>query len=99
MTGPERVVVVGASAAGLAAADGLREAGFDGSITVLGAERHHPYDRPSLSKSLLVHKGAPELIELRSADRISESITSCPCSLSRRTEATIHVSQVFSSRS
>ena len=69
----QRVVVVGASAAGLAAADGLREAGFDGAITILGAERHHPFDRPTLSKGLLLDKGEPEMLELRSAERITEN--------------------------
>ncbi|MEU0312109.1 FAD-dependent oxidoreductase [Nocardioides sp. NPDC006273] len=68
-----RMVVVGASAAGLSAADGLREAGFEGSITVLGSELHHPYDRPTLSKGLLLAQGEPELLELRSAERMEES--------------------------
>jgi NADPH-dependent 2,4-dienoyl-CoA reductase/sulfur reductase-like enzyme len=68
----EHVVVVGASAAGLSAADGLREGGFDGAITVLGAERHLPYDRPTLSKAaLLLAEGEPELLELRSAERLA----------------------------
>ena len=69
----DNVVVVGASAAGLAAADGLREGGFEGSITVLGAELHRPYDRPTLSKGLLLGRGEPELLELRSAERIRQN--------------------------
>ncbi|MFF4801106.1 NAD(P)/FAD-dependent oxidoreductase [Streptomyces sp. NPDC001351] len=74
MTGGfERVVVVGASAAGLSAADGLREAGFTGSITVLGAELHQPYDRPTMSKALLVAEEDPQLLELRSPERIEAS--------------------------
>ena len=36
------VVVVGASLAGLRAVESLRTAGFDGSITVIGVERHMP---------------------------------------------------------
>jgi NADPH-dependent 2,4-dienoyl-CoA reductase/sulfur reductase-like enzyme len=72
MTGRlEHVVVVGASAAGLSAADGLREGGFEGSITVLGAERHRPYDRPIISKDLLTSRHEPELRELRSAERLA----------------------------
>lgn len=51
-----RIVIAGASVAGLSAADALREAGFDGSIVVAGAERHRPYDRPPLSKQAL-HAG------------------------------------------
>ncbi|MBF4605948.1 FAD-dependent oxidoreductase [Curtobacterium sp. VKM Ac-1393] len=49
----ERVVIVGASLAGLTAAETLRTAGFTGTITVLGDEPHLPYDRPPLSKQVL----------------------------------------------
>ncbi|WP_155903591.1 NAD(P)/FAD-dependent oxidoreductase [Mycolicibacterium sp. CBMA 226] len=69
----DSVVIVGASAAGLAAADGLREGGFEGSIIVLGSELHHPYDRPTLSKGLLLEQGDPQLLELRSAERIRDN--------------------------
>lgn len=48
-----RIVIVGAAAAGLAAAEELRRSGFDGAITLVGAERHEPYDRPPLSKQAL----------------------------------------------
>ncbi|WP_346958237.1 FAD-dependent oxidoreductase [uncultured Arthrobacter sp.] len=48
-----RIVVVGNGIAGLTACDSLRAAGFDGELTVVGAERHHPYSRPALSKALL----------------------------------------------
>jgi NADPH-dependent 2,4-dienoyl-CoA reductase/sulfur reductase-like enzyme len=47
-----RVAVVGAGLAGLRTAASLREAGFRGEITVLGAEGLPPYDRPPLSKEL-----------------------------------------------
>lgn len=50
---PRRLVVVGASLAGLRAVEGARRAGFDGTVTLLGAEEHLPYDRPPLSKELL----------------------------------------------
>lgn len=53
MTELGTVVVVGASLAGLRAAETLRREGFDGRLTILGAEPHHPYDRPPLSKELL----------------------------------------------
>lgn len=45
-----RAVVVGAGMAGLRAAEAVRKAGFDGEITVAGAEPHMPYNRPPLSK-------------------------------------------------
>ncbi len=48
-----RLVVVGASLAGLRAIEAARKAGFEGAITLIGAERHLPYDRPPLSKEFL----------------------------------------------
>lgn len=50
----KRVVVVGNGIAGLTAADTLREAGFDGELTIVGDEQHPAYSRPALSKSLLL---------------------------------------------
>ena len=47
------VTVVGASLAGLSSVRALRAQGFDGRVTVVGAERHRPYDRPPLSKGFL----------------------------------------------
>lgn len=64
------VVVVGASLAGLRAAETLRTAGFDGSITVIGAESHPPYDRPPLSKRLLSGEWEPDRIALRKPDEM-----------------------------
>ncbi|MFJ2116631.1 NAD(P)/FAD-dependent oxidoreductase [Streptomyces sp. NPDC087850] len=48
------MVVVGASLAGLRAAETLREEGFGGSLTLVGEEPHPPYDRPPLSKQVLL---------------------------------------------
>ena len=61
-----RLVVVGASLAGMRAAQAARAAGFDGELTVIGAETHPPYTRPPLSKELL--GGAQEAadVDLRS---------------------------------
>lgn len=50
----DRVVVVGNGIAGLTAADTLREAGFDGELTIVGDEPHPAYSRPALSKALLL---------------------------------------------
>ncbi|MDX3450381.1 FAD-dependent oxidoreductase [Streptomyces sp. ME02-8801-2C] len=51
-----RVVVVGAGMAGVQTAVALREQGFTGTVTLLGAEPHQPYDRPPLSKAVLLGK-------------------------------------------
>jgi 3-phenylpropionate/trans-cinnamate dioxygenase ferredoxin reductase subunit len=48
-----RIVIVGASLTGSSAAIALRGEGFDGSITLIGAEKHPPYERPPLSKEYL----------------------------------------------
>ena len=48
-----RIVIVGASLAGLRAAEALRGEGFTGSLTIIGDEPHEPYDRPPLSKQVL----------------------------------------------
>ncbi|MBF6289934.1 FAD-dependent oxidoreductase [Nocardia farcinica] len=53
MTKLNRIVVVGASLAGLRAVQALRAKDFAGDITLIGAENHAPYNRPPLSKSVL----------------------------------------------
>jgi NADPH-dependent 2,4-dienoyl-CoA reductase/sulfur reductase-like enzyme len=60
-----RVVVIGASVAGVHAAAGLREAGFDGETILVGAETRLPYDRPPLSKKALLEglDAGEELLE------------------------------------
>ena len=59
------VVVVGASLAGLRAAETLRSEGYDGRLSLVGAEHHLPYDRPPLSKKLLAGQLDVERIRLR----------------------------------
>ncbi|MFF8033983.1 NAD(P)/FAD-dependent oxidoreductase [Streptomyces sp. NPDC016626] len=51
---PRRVVVAGAGMAGVRTAVALREQGFTGTVTLIGAEPHQPYDRPPLSKAVLL---------------------------------------------
>jgi apoptosis-inducing factor 3 len=65
---PASVVIVGAGAAGNAAAEMLRREGYDGPITLIGADESLPYDRPNLSKDYLAGKAPEEWIPLRSAD-------------------------------
>jgi 3-phenylpropionate/trans-cinnamate dioxygenase ferredoxin reductase subunit len=50
---PRRVVIVGAGAAGDAAAEALRKGGYDGSLVLIGRDRHPAYHRPYLSKQFL----------------------------------------------
>jgi NADPH-dependent 2,4-dienoyl-CoA reductase/sulfur reductase-like enzyme len=52
----KQVLVVGAGVAGTRAAETLRKEGYDGALTIVGAERHAPYHRPPLSKKLLTGK-------------------------------------------
>ncbi len=67
-----RIVVVGASLAGLRAAETLRSEGYEGAVTVVGAEPHRPYDRPPLSKRLLLGEWDPDRIALRKDDTFDE---------------------------
>jgi 3-phenylpropionate/trans-cinnamate dioxygenase ferredoxin reductase component len=53
------LVIVGASLAGAKAAEGARNQGWDGPIRVVGAEPHLPYERPPLSKEVLVGREGP----------------------------------------
>ncbi|KGN33302.1 FAD-dependent pyridine nucleotide-disulfide oxidoreductase [Knoellia sinensis KCTC 19936] len=48
------VVIVGGGLAGASAAEALRDRGYDGEVILLGVERHLPYERPPLSKSVLL---------------------------------------------
>ncbi|MFI0902740.1 NAD(P)/FAD-dependent oxidoreductase [Streptomyces sioyaensis] len=64
------IAVVGASAAGLAAAEALRRFGWRGPLTLIGDEPHLPYDRPPLSKQLLHGAWEPEKLLLRTADQL-----------------------------
>ena len=64
-------MIVGASLAGLRAAEALRDEGFTGSLTIIGDEVHEPYDRPPLSKQVLkgwVPAGNTKLPRLRAVD-------------------------------
>jgi 3-phenylpropionate/trans-cinnamate dioxygenase ferredoxin reductase subunit len=60
MTKP--VIIVGASMGGLRAAEALRRFGYAGPITVIGEERHAPYNRPPLSKEVLAAEVSHEAV-------------------------------------
>lgn len=70
MSAPSRIAIVGASLAGLRAAEGLRRKGFDGAVTLIGAEPHLPYDRPPLSKDVL--RGEQELADIALRDSLDD---------------------------
>jgi len=61
----EHYVIVGAGQAGQALAGKLRAEGFDGAITLMGAEDAPPYQRPPLSKAYLLGEMARERLYLR----------------------------------
>ena len=54
------IVIVGAGLAGAKAVEELREQGYDGDVTLVGAEHHTPYERPPLSKGLLLGTDEPD---------------------------------------
>ncbi len=63
-----RIVVVGAGQAGIGVAEALRTTGSSAEITVIGGEEHLPYERPPLSKEMLLGKATVDDLRLRSAD-------------------------------
>lgn len=65
----DRLVVVGASLAGMRAAQAARRAGYEGELIVVGDERHRPYTRPPLSKELLSGAHDAERTALPGRDR------------------------------
>ncbi len=56
----ERVVIVGGGLAGARTAQALRARGFTGGVTIIGAEPDLPYDRPPLSKAVLLKDDPPD---------------------------------------
>jgi 3-phenylpropionate/trans-cinnamate dioxygenase ferredoxin reductase component len=64
------IAIVGASLAGLRAAETLRAEGYGGRIVLVGAEIHEPYDRPPLSKQLLAGTWGLDRVRLREPEQI-----------------------------
>ncbi|MEI8001128.1 MAG: FAD/NAD(P)-binding oxidoreductase [Actinomycetes bacterium] len=65
MASPNRIVVVGASLAGLRTVEEVRRLGHEGDVVLVGAEPHRPYDRPPLSKAFLAGQSGPDDLALR----------------------------------
>src|SRR5690242_6463878 len=61
-----KIVILGAGAAGLTTAETLRRLGFGGTIMMVNAEQTLPYDRPPLSKQVLAGTWPPEKVLFRS---------------------------------
>ncbi len=69
---PRQFVIIGAGAAGYAAAQTLRDEGFRGSVIMITRENRAPYDRPNLSKDYLHGHAEPEWMPLRSDQFFNE---------------------------
>lgn len=69
---PEHVLVVGAGLGGLRTVEQLRAAGYQGRISLVGAESHAPYDRPPLSKQVLTGDWEPGRTRLKSSDELED---------------------------
>ena len=67
-----KIVVVGASLAGVRACQNLRREGFEGHLTLIGDEKHLPYDRPPLSKTMLTSDQDPLDLTLVSNSDLSD---------------------------
>lgn len=69
---PRDIVVVGAGEAGARVCVALREQGYDGALTLIGEERHFPYERPPLSKASIVDQTEPEIPVIADARRLTD---------------------------
>jgi 3-phenylpropionate/trans-cinnamate dioxygenase ferredoxin reductase subunit len=66
------IAIVGGGAAGMSAAEALRELGYDGELRLLAAEPAPPYERPALSKRFLVDRQLDEPPALRPPSALAE---------------------------
>ena len=69
----DSVLIIGASVAGVGAANELRRCGFPGRITLVDAQAHLPYDRPPLSKAALKGEDAKALVHFHDRDHYSKA--------------------------
>jgi 3-phenylpropionate/trans-cinnamate dioxygenase ferredoxin reductase component len=66
------IVIVGGGLAGARAAEGARDAGFDGPVRIVAAEDALPYIRPPLSKEFLIGTGTRDAIDVHPAEWYAE---------------------------
>ena len=71
------MVIIGAGECGGRAAFALREHGYEGPVTLIGEEQHHPYERPPLSKDALTLADLPEPKWVATHDRFSDKRIDC----------------------
>ena len=79
------IVIIGAGQAGGEAAFALREGGFAGPVTIVGEEPHIPYERPPLSKGMLVGDSEPADTYLREQAAYAENDITLKLDVSART--------------
>lgn len=92
----EKVIVIGAGQAGFETCNALRNAGFEGQITLVGEENQPPYQRPPLSKAYLLGKMPLERLFFRPPDFYSEQDIalhlSCACTSVNAADQTVTLS-------
>ena len=66
-------VVVGGGLAGAKAVETLRGEGFTGAVTLIGSENERPYERPPLSKGLLLGTADPDSLFVHDAEWYAEN--------------------------
>ena len=71
-TAPASVLIIGGGAAGNSTAEALRREGYQGAVTILGAENTVPVDRPNLSKDILAGTAPEDWVAMRGADFYAE---------------------------
>jgi NADPH-dependent 2,4-dienoyl-CoA reductase/sulfur reductase-like enzyme len=69
----DRVLIVGASVAGVGAANELRRCGFSGRIALVDGQAHLPYDRPPLSKAALQAEDAGALVQFHDREHYAKA--------------------------
>lgn len=72
LASPSSIVIVGAGAAGAAAAETLRREGYAGPVSLVDPDADAPYDRPNLSKDYLAGSAPEEWLQLRDAGFYAE---------------------------
>jgi NADPH-dependent 2,4-dienoyl-CoA reductase/sulfur reductase-like enzyme/nitrite reductase/ring-hydroxylating ferredoxin subunit len=89
-----KVVIIGAGAAGAAAAEMLRRCGFDGQVTIVDDDEGSPYDRPNLSKDYLAGNAPEEWIPIRPAGFYEEHRITLLRGVARKIDPVGHVVHV-----